>query len=376
MSTAPGPNKRTPLYEEHLTLGARMTDFAGFDMPVQYEGIVQEHLAVRQRAGLFDLSHMGQIKVTGTGAADFLDWAFTNNIANLRPGQARYSPLCQPDGGIVDDVIVYKLDDGFLIIANAANVQKDVDWLQQLRAARHDGGTPVAADSVTIEDLSADRGILALQGPAAAKILGRLTDADLSNVRPFQFVEHAVADHSALISRTGYTGEDGFELYVETSAIKPLWRALLDAGKEDGIVPVGLGARDTLRLEMRFPLYGNDIDESTTPLEAGLDFTVKLDKPTFVGKQALQEQKAAGVPRKLVGFNMLQRGIPRHGYALFADGQQVGHVTSGTLSPSLGEPIGMGYVAAAYSEPGTELAVEIRGRRIPIQIASGRFVPA
>lgn len=376
MSTAPGPNKRTPLYEEHLTLGARMTDFAGFDMPVQYEGIVQEHLAVRQRAGLFDLSHMGQIKVTGTGAADFLDWAFTNNIANLRPGQARYSPLCQPDGGIVDDVIVYKLDDGFLIIANAANVQKDVDWLQQLRAARHDGGTPVAADSVTIEDLSADRGILALQGPAAAKILGRLTDADLSNVRPFQFVEHAVADHSALISRTGYTGEDGFELYVETSAIKPLWRALLDAGKEDGIVPVGLGARDTLRLEMRFPLYGNDIDESTTPLEAGLDFTVKLDKPTFVGKQALQEQKAAGVPRKLVGFNMLQRGIPRHGYALFAAGQQVGHVTSGTLSPSLGEPIGMGYVAAAYSEPGTELAVEIRGRRIPIQIASGRFVPA
>lgn len=369
--TAVPPNKRTPLYDEHVNLGARMTDFAGFDMPVQYEGIVQEHLAVRERAGLFDLSHMGQIKVTGSGAAAFLEWAFTNNIANLSPGRARYSPLCRPDGGIIDDVIVYRQADGFLVIANAANVAKDMDWLEQLR---NDGDSPVAADEVTIDDLSAGRGILALQGPKAEQILRRLTDADLSSVRPFQFVEDDVAGRPALISRTGYTGEDGFELYIDADDALPLWRGLMEAGEEDGLVPVGLGARDTLRLEMRFPLYGNDINDETTPLEAGLDFTVKLNKDAFVGKEVLAKQRAEGISRKLIGFKMLERGIPRNGYALFKGDEQVGHVTSGSLSPSLGEPVGMGYVDAAHAAAGTELSLEVRGRRIPIRIVDGRFV--
>lgn len=375
MTHRQGVPKRTPLYDEHVALGARMTDFAGFEMPVQYDGIVDEHLAVRERAGLFDLSHMGQINVTGPGAAPFLQWAFTNNIANLTTGQARYSPLCRPDGGIVDDVIVYRRGDDFLIIANAANIQKDVEWLDYLRRMGADeGGCPVNPDDVVIEDLSAEWAVLAIQGPEAETVLQRLTDVPLEGVRPFRFVEGRVAEHDAIVSRTGYTGEDGFELYISSGAAVPLWKQLLSAGEDKGLVPVGLGARDTLRLEMRFPLYGQDIDDSTSPLEAGLDFTVKLEKDDFVGKETLVRQKETGPERRLVGFKLLQRGIPRNGYALYKGEQHVGRVTSGSLSPSLNEPVGMGYVQTEHAAAGTELAMEVRGRRIPVKVVDGRFV--
>ncbi|MFS8534071.1 MAG: glycine cleavage system aminomethyltransferase GcvT [Limnochordales bacterium] len=371
-----GPaGKRTPLYEEHLASGARMIDFAGFRMPVEYSGILEEHRAVRSAAGLFDLSHMGEIKVGGPGAAAFLDWAMTNRIADMEPGQARYSLMCKPDGGIVDDVVVYRRDGDFLVVVNAANIAKDFQWLDYLRRAwPGEGGSPVRPEDVILEDLSDATALLAVQGPRSLEILTRLTDAPLAAVAPFRFIEGKVDGYPALISRTGYTGEDGFELYVAPEAAVPLWRALLLAGKDLGLVPVGLGARDTLRLEMRFPLYGNDIDESTTPLEAGLGFAVKLDKDAFVGKEALVRQAAQGVARRLVGFRMIGRGIPRQGYPLLAGDREVGRVTSGTMSPTLGEPIGMGYVAAEYASPGQELAVEIRGRSIPCQVVKGRFV--
>lgn len=367
--------KRTPLYEEHVAAGARMIDFAGFSMPVEYEGIIAEHRAVRASAGLFDLSHMGEIRVAGPAAATFVEWAVTNKVANLSVGQARYAAICRPDGGIVDDVVVYRRADDFLIVVNAANIEKDMEWLDYLRRTwPGDGGPPVAPDDVVIDDLSPETALIALQGPKSQAILARLSDVPVDGLRPFRFVEGAVAGHRALISRTGYTGEDGFELYIVPDAARPLWRALLDAGADEGLVPVGLGARDTLRLEMRFPLYGNDIDETTTPLEAGLDFTVKFDKEGFVGKDALEKQRAAGVARRLIGFKLLGRGIPRQGYPLIADDRQVGQVTSGSMSPTLGEPIGMGYVESQYATPGTELAVEVRGRRIPCAVVEGRFV--
>lgn len=367
--------KRTPLYEEHVAAGARMIDFAGFSMPVEYSGIIAEHKNVRSAAGLFDLSHMGEISISGPGAAEFVDWAVTNNVAGLKEGQARYAVICKPDGGIVDDVVVYRRADDFLIVANAANTAKDLEWLDYLRRSwPGEGGPPINPNDVIIRDLSDETALIALQGPKAQHILEKLTDASLANLRPFRFVESQVAGQAALISRTGYTGEDGFELYIAPDAAVPLWRALLEAGEPEGLVPVGLGARDTLRLEMRFPLYGNDIDESTTPLEAGLDFTVKFNKPGFVGKDALEKQRDEGVPRRLTGFTLEGRGIPRQGYPLIADDRQVGQVTSGSMSPSLGEPIGMGYVEAQYAAPDTPLIMEVRGRHIPCRVVEGRFV--
>lgn len=371
-----GPSaKRTPLYEEHVAAGARMIDFAGFSMPVEYSGIIAEHKNVRSAAGLFDLSHMGEISVSGPGATAFVDWAVTNNIANLQEGQARYAAICKPDGGIVDDVVVYRRADDFLIVANAANTAKDLEWLEYLRrSSPGDGGPAVSPDDVIIRDLSEETALIALQGPKAQEILAKLTEAQLDGLRPFRFVKGRVAGLEALISRTGYTGEDGFELYIAPDAAVPLWRALLEAGAPEGLLPVGLGARDTLRLEMRFPLYGNDIDESTTPLEAGLEFTVKFNKPSFVGKDALQKQRDEGVRRRLIGFKLEGRGIPRQGYPLIVDDRQVGQVTSGSMSPTLGEPIGMGYVEAEYATPDTQLSMEVRGRRIPCRLVEGRFV--
>ena len=367
--------KRTPLYEEHVAGGARMIDFAGFRMPVEYTSILEEHRTVRRAAGLFDLSHMGELRVAGPGAAAFLEWALTNRIADMEPGQARYSLICRPDGGIVDDVVVYRRPADFLVVVNAANTAKDFQWLDYLRRAwPGDTAPPVPPDDVILEDVSDATALIAVQGPRSQAILERLTTAPLAELGAFRFVEDAVDGHPALISRTGYTGEDGFELYISPDAAVPLWRALLAAGREEGLVPVGLGARDTLRLEMRFPLYGNDIDETTTPLEAGLGFAVKLDKDDFVGKEALVRQQAAGVARRLVGFRMLGRGIPRQGYPLLAGEEEVGRVTSGSHSPTLGEPIGMGYVQTQYAAPGQELAVSIRGRPVPCQLIKGRFV--
>lgn len=367
--------KRTPLYDEHIAAGARIIDFAGFAMPVEYSGIIAEHKTVRSAAGLFDLSHMGEISVSGPGAADFLEWVVTNHVANMKEGQARYTAICRPDGGIVDDVVIYRRRDDFLIVANAANIAKDLEWLDYVRRAwPGEGGPPVNPDDVVIKDLSDTTALIALQGPKAAAILGQLTGADLENLRPFRFVYADVAGHQALVSRTGYTGEDGFELYIAPEAAVPLWRALLAAGEPEGLVPVGLGARDTLRLEMRFPLYGNDIDETTTPLEAGLDFVVKLSKDGFIGKEALVKQEEEGVAHRLIGFKLEGRGIPRQGYTLITNDRPIGRVTSGSMSPSLGEPIGMGYVESGFAAPGTELFMEMRGRLIPCRVVEGRFV--
>src|SRR5690606_6758829 len=289
----------------------------------------------------------------GAGAAAFLDWALTNRIADMEPGQARYALLCKPDGGIVDDVVVYRRSTEFLVVTNAANTAKDFQWLDDLRrAGPGDGGPPVAPEDVVLEDVSDAMALLAIQGPRSQEILAWLTSAPLAEVGPFRFVEDTVSGHPALISRTGYTGEDGFELYVAPDAAVALWRALLAAGRDPGLLPAGLGARGTLRLEMRFPLYGNAIDESTTPLEAGLAFAVKMDKEAFVGKEALARQQAEGVARRLIGFRMLGRGIPRQGYPLLAGDEEIGRVTSGTHSPTLGEPIGMGYVQAPYAAAG------------------------
>lgn len=367
--------KRTPLYDEHVALGARIIEFAGFAMPVEYTSILSEHRSVRSAAGLFDLSHMGEISVSGPGAAAFVDWVVTNQTANMQEGQARYAVMCRPDGGIVDDVVVYRRAEDFLMVVNAANIAKDMAWLDYVRRSwPGDGAPPVDPGDVVIEDLSDQTALIAIQGPMSQRILAELTDADLSALRSFRFVYADVAGQRALVSRTGYTGEDGFELYVAPEAAVPLWRALLEQGEPEGLVPVGLGARDTLRLEMRFPLYGNDIDETTTPLEAGLDFAVKLSKEGFIGREALLKQREEGVARRLVGFKLEGRGVPRHGYALYADGRAVGRVTSGSMSPTLGEPVGMGYVESRFAEPGTTLEMEMRGRLVPARVVAGKFV--
>lgn len=372
---APQSAKRTPLYDEHVACGARMIEFAGFAMPVEYTSILAEHTAVRSAAGLFDLSHMGEISVSGPGAAAFVDWVVTNRVADMKEGQARYTVMCRPDGGIVDDIIVYRRAHDFFLVVNAANIAKDLAWLDYVRRSwPGEGAPPVNPDDVVIQDLSDQTALIAVQGPKSQAILARLTDADLSALRPFRFLEADVAGQRALVSRTGYTGEDGFELYIAPASAVPLWRALLDAGRPDGLVPVGLGARDTLRLEMRFPLYGNDIDETTTPLEAGLDFVVKFDKEGFIGKEALLKQREEGVPRRLIGFKLEGRGVPRKGYALLAEGRPVGRVTSGTMSPTLGEPVGMGYVESRFAAPGTALEMEMRGRLVPARVVAGRFV--
>jgi aminomethyltransferase len=344
--------RRTSLYGEHLAAGARMVPFAGWEMPVQYAGIVEEHRAVRTRAGLFDVSHMGEVEVSGRGARETVQWLLTNDIGRLRPGAGLYSPMCAPHGGILDDLTVFRLDEErYLLIVNAATADSDYRWI-----ATHTRGAEAT-------DRSAEFALLALQGPRAQSILQRLTRADLTGLRAFAMLDGIdVAGARAFISRTGYTGEDGFEIGCPWDSAPAIWQTLMDAGRSDGLVPVGLGARDTLRLEAGFMLYGTDIDETTTPLEAPLAWTVKWEKGDFAGRGALEEQKARGVARKLIGFEMLDRAIARHGYPLTAGATPVGAVTSGTFGPWVNKGIGMGYVERAAAVPGAALEVEIRGK--------------
>lgn len=358
--------KRTALYEAHVAAGARMIEFAGWEMPVQYAGVLEEHKTVRELAGLFDLSHMGELFLSGPDALAALQYLTTNDVAKIAVGQAQYSLLCLPDGGIIDDVVIYRLADGYMMVVNAANTEKDVAWIQKnLRG------------DVTFTDRSADTALLAVQGPLAAEILSKLTTADLAALYSFEACCGQVAGVDAIISRTGYTGEDGFELYFPASHAARLWDELMRVGKPLGLVPVGLGARDTLRLEARLTLYGNDLDETTTPLEAGLGYFVRLEKEEFIGKEALVAQKAAGTTRKLVGFVMQERGIPRHGYPLLsADGEKVGVVTSGSVSPSTGKEIGLGYVQSGLAVPGNTIYVDVRGKARAAEIIKGRFVEA
>ncbi|MBX6342763.1 MAG: glycine cleavage system aminomethyltransferase GcvT, partial [Thermomicrobiaceae bacterium] len=332
--------KRTPLAERHERLGARMVEFAGWWMPVQYRGIIEEHRTVRTTAGLFDLGHMGQLDVSGRDAEAFLQYVTTNDVSQLEPGQAQYSMMLYPNGGVVDDIIVYRRPsgEGYFVVINAANVDKDVAWLQEQRARRSDL-------DVEIRDVSGETGMIAIQGPRAEEILQKITDADLSKVEYFTSIEAKVDGVPCLIGRTGYTGEDGFEIYCPIAATCQIWDRLLEVGQPLGLQPIGLGARDTLRLEAKMALYGNELSPDITPLEAGLGWAVKLDKGDFIGRDALVKQKEAGVPRRLVGFRMVERGgVPRAHYEVQVDGRPVGFVTSGTTSPTLGENIGLALV--------------------------------
>ena len=352
--------KKTPLHDVHLALGAKLVPFAGYEMPVQYpSGITAEHLAVREAAGLFDVSHMGEFVARGPQALDLVQRVSVNDAASLAVGQCQYSALCAEDGGIRDDVVVYRMADHYMLVVNAARRAQDWEWIVQ----QAEGLT------VSLEDRSDEIGLLALQGPRAQEILDPLTDVSLEDLKYYHFVDGEVAGCAATISRTGYTGEDGFELFVGEAETVVVWRALFEQGEGLGLVPCGLGARDSLRLEVGFALYGNDLDETHTPLEGRLGWLVKLDKGDFAGRGALIRQKEQGVARRLVGIRMSERGFPRPGYAIVHEGNEVGFVTSGTVSPSLGYGIALGYVPSELADPDTEIGVRIRDRVIPALVA-------
>lgn len=356
---------RTPLHGEHLALGAKMVPFAGYEMPVQYPtGITAEHHAVRRAAGLFDVSHMGEFEVRGDRALDFVNHVSTNDASKLEVGQAQYSTLLNDDGKLLDDLLVYRFADRYMLVVNGANKEKDWAWVS--RYAGEFG--------VDLRDVTDDVALLALQGPKAQAILARLTDADLDAIRYYRFAEGAVDGVAGIISRTGYTGEDGFELYLPAAEAPRVWRRLLEAGAEDGLAAAGLGCRDSLRLEMGYALYGNDLDEGRTPLEAGLGWVVKLDKPSFVGRDALLRQKSEGVRTRLVGFRLKERGFPRHGYPVSVEGAEAGVVTSGVVSPTTGEGVGMAYVPVTHAKAGSEIGVVIRGAAIPAEVVRPPFV--
>ncbi|MBN1504381.1 MAG: glycine cleavage system aminomethyltransferase GcvT [Candidatus Eisenbacteria bacterium] len=352
--------RETPLVGRHRELGARMTEFAGWLMPIQYTGIVDEHKAVREAAGLFDVSHMGEIWFTGLGALETANRLVTNDLESIQPGACLYSPMCNLEGGIVDDVIMYRVGEDVLFVVNAANTAKDLAWI--LERCRELGSR------ARVEDRSMNTVQIALQGPAADEVVRKVGLAELVSLGRNRHIQVIVEGKPVLASRTGYTGEAGFEFYHDWDAGDFLWEMLFEAGRGSGIKPIGLGARDTLRFEMGYCLYGNDIDDSTSPLEAGLGWTVKLDKLDFVGKQALVAEKAAGVKRKLVGMELLETGIARQGCAVKADGKEVGHVTSGTFSPSLGKGLAMGYLEAGLWQPGTEVQIAVRDKELKARV--------
>lgn len=355
------PPRRTPLFERHQTLGARIIPFAGWEMPVQYGGIIQEHQAVRSSAGLFDLGHMGQVDISGPDALQFLQRTTTNDVSTIDPGRAQYSLLPNEQGGVIDDIIVYRRPSGdsYFVVINASNTDKDVAWLQRQRRE-------LSELDVTVKDISPDTGMIAIQGPRANDIVQGITDVELSDLPAFAWKSGTVGGVPAMIARTGYTGEDGFEFFTAIDQIDDLWDELMKAGGPDGIVPVGLGARDTLRLEARMPLYGNEMDDTVGPLEAGLGWAVKLDKGDFIGREKIAAMKDSGAPRRTVGFKLTERaGSPRSHYPVFADGREVGFVTSGAMSPTLGENIGLALVEREVAGVGKSLEIEIRGKRVP-----------
>ncbi|MBI4641305.1 MAG: glycine cleavage system aminomethyltransferase GcvT [Candidatus Tectomicrobia bacterium] len=358
--------RHTPLYEVHKRLGARIIEFGGWEMPVQYSGVLDEHRTVRSAAGLFDISHMGEVEVIGADALAIVQSLITNDASKLATGQAQYSVICYPHGGIVDDLTVYKLgEDHFFLVINAATTEKDVQWIREN-----------AHGDAEIRNISDDVALIAIQGRKAEEILQKLTYTPLSSIRYFWFARGKVKGVDAMISRTGYTGEDGFELYFPSSAAEEIWTALFEAGKGEGIKPIGLGARDTLRLEMVYALYGHDIDETTTPLEADLGWVVKFQKGDFIGKEALRKQRKEGIKRKFVAFEMVDPGIPRQHYGIFVGEAAVGEVTSGTMSPSLNKAIGVGYVAIEHATIGEELEIDIRGQRRKAKIVPRPFYPS
>ncbi|MBS4176361.1 glycine cleavage system aminomethyltransferase GcvT [Lederbergia citrea] len=357
---------RTPLYPIYKEMGAKTIDFGGWDLPVQFSSIKEEHEAVRTKAGLFDVSHMGEVSVKGKDSLNFLQKMMTNDLAKLKTGGAQYTAMCYENGGVVDDLLVYKLaDEDYLLVVNAANTEKDVDWLE-----KHVEG------DVQVKDVSSEFALLAIQGPRAESILQKIVgNTNLKEIKYFKFKQNVdVNGSTVLVSRTGYTGEDGFEIYCHAKDAEKFWNDLLSAGKDEGLLPCGLGARDTLRFEANLVLYGQEISEDITPLEAGLGFAVKLNKEVdFIGKSSLQKQKEAGVPRTIIGIEMIDRGIPRHGYKVFSGSEEIGIVTSGTQSPTLKKNIGLALVNSEYKEIGNELDVEIRGKRLKVRIVPTPF---
>ena len=360
--------KHTTLYDEHLAAGGRMVEFAGYELPVQYSSLVDEHTAVRTRAGLFDVSHMGEIFITGPGAFDFVQLVSCNDHSKMTVGRAQYTGLMYPEGTFVDDMLVHKLaDDEYLLVVNAANRAKDAAYLMGLAADRND---------VEVRDESDSWAQLAIQGPFATEILQPLTTTDLTELKYYRFVFGEVCGHRAMVARTGYTGEDGFEVYTANENAPEIWRAILAEGRPKGLLPAGLGARDTLRFEAGMSLCGNDIDDTTTPLEAGLGWIVKFKKCDYIGRDILERQKEDGLNRKLVGFEMVDRGIARHGYPVFlkeGDDEPAGECTSGTQSPTLGKALGLAYLPIEATDEGTEFFVEIRNRRAAARVVSTPF---
>lgn len=361
--------KNTPLTDKHLALGARMAEFAGYNMPISYSSILEEHLCVRNGVGVFDVSHMGEFIARGKEALPFLQKVTSNDASRLQVGDAQYSCLPNHEGGIVDDLLVYHLPDVegeqvFLLVVNASNMQKDWNWLSQEN--RFDA---------RLTDISEETGLLAVQGPKAAAVLQPLTPIDLSVMKYYSFGKGQFAGKdNVLVSATGYTGAGGFEIYARNEDLPEIWDAIFEAGKKEGILPIGLGARDTLRLEMGFALYGNDIDDTTSPLEAGLGWITRLEKGPFNSSELLLKQKQEGLRRKLVGFAMNERRVPRHGYPIVNEaGENIGEVTSGTHSPSLDKPIGMGYVQSACTRPGSEIFVAFGKKSLPAQVVKLPF---
>ncbi len=354
--------KKTAFYNIHQQLGAKMVEFAGFYMPIQYKGINDEHVRVRTSVGIFDVSHMGEFEFMGPKAEAFLQYMTINDVKKLSEYQAHYSAMCYEDGGIVDDLLIYRLPTRFLMVVNAANIEKDFNWLQQ-----H------LINGVIMKNRSDEYSLLAIQGPKAAATLQKLTKLDLSQIKTYWLTEGVLADVNMMIARTGYTGEDGFEIMFAPKFSAQVWEAVMLAGREFDIEPIGLGARDTLRLEVKYCLYGNDIDQTTNPLEAGLGWITKLDKGDFLGREALLRIKEKGLQRKLVGFEMDGRAIPRHGYKIYDEQEAVGTVTSGMYSPILQKPIGLGYVPVSLAEIGTKLNIDIRGRLLPAQVVKTPF---
>lgn len=355
--------KKTALNQLHHNLGAKMIDFGGWEMPVQYTGIIEEHQAVRNDCGLFDVSHMGEIEITGSGASSFVNRLVTNQV-DVEVGRVVYTPMCYENGGIIDDLLVYRIkEDHYMLVVNASNKDKDFEWVSKKAPA-----------DVEVKDLSDHYGLLALQGPKSKEVLSSLVDFDLSDLKTFRLVNQKVDGKEMIISRTGYTGEDGFELYLNPEDAEPTWNAIMKAGEEYGIMPAGLGCRNTLRLEAALCLYGNDINEETNPLEAGLSWTVKFDKEDFYGKSALVEAKDAGIDRKLVGFILKGRGIARHDYDIQVDSKKAGFVTSGSFSPTLDENIGMGYLQKEFAEAGKEITIMIRNRGVKAKVVELPFI--
>ena len=354
--------KRTPFHAFHAAAGAKLVDFAGYEMPVRYTGDVREHRCVREAAGLFDISHMGEFDVRGEGAAAWLDRMVTNDVAGMTVGQALYTPLCRPDGGIVDDLLIYRSAEHFMLVVNASNIAKDMAWLR----------TSCPAD-VALTDRSDTTALLALQGPRAAEMLSGHVPAEALAMPSNRFIEGPLFGVPAVIARTGYTGEDGYELYFDATDAEAVWEGLMVAGRPHGIEAIGLGARDTLRLEMAYMLYGNDIDDTTSPLEAGLGWTVKLGRGDFIGRDVLVRQKEQGTARKLVGLEAEGRRIPRHGMTVESGGREVGRVTSGAFSPSLERAIAMAYIDTPLSALGTTLEVAAGSSRIPTHVVKRPF---